>query len=357
MKALIIGGGIIGLSIGWQLARLKWKVEIFDRFIVGQEASRAAAGMLAPYSELGFEDEEHLRQGCQSLALYPIFLDELNSDAGTAITLEKCGTLFVGIDRDDRKFLEHLFQNKIHKGLEITWLTGKEAREKEPLLSPRVSTAAWIASETHINNRALLSALKQAYLKHGGKLHEKCPVKCIWEENGILKGIQTSDFINGDIVVNAAGAWADKIRKEPDSSILPNKGQIVTLAMFQHLQLRHMIRTPRVYLAPKRDLSLRIGATSEDVGFNQMVTGGALLELLNAAFEIVPSIEHMQFCEAEAKLRPVTFDRLPCIEETSLKGYFRAVGHGRAGILLTPYAAYEMVNKITQIKHATNNLG
>lgn len=347
MHALIIGGGVIGLSIGWQLARLQWKVEIFERGVVGKEASWAAAGMLAPYSELGFEDEEHLRLGCKSLALYPQFLSELNRDAGSTLAFEKCGTLFVGIDRDDRHFLERLFSDKIKKGLAATWLSGKEAREKEPLLSPRITTAVWIDSETHIHNRNLLSALKLAFENRGGLLHEHCGVKGIWEQNGSLKGIKTNENVAGNLVINTAGAWADEIRKEPHLVIRPNKGQILTLAMPQNLKLSYMIRTPRVYLVPKSDHSLRIGATSEDVGFDQTVTGGAILELLQAAFEAVPSIEHMEFREAEAKLRPASFDRLPSIEETNLKGYFRAVGHGRAGILLTPYTTYEVINKIT----------
>jgi glycine oxidase len=161
-----------------------------------------------------------------------------------------------------------------------------------------------------------------------------------------LKGLWTKKPIAGELVINTAGAWADSIRREPLSPIYPNKGQILTLSMSEKVTLTYMIRTPRVYLVPKNDGSLRIGATSEEVGFDQKVTGGGILQLLQAAFEVVPGIAYMEFLEAEAKLRPTSLNRMPCIEETELKGYFRAVGHGRDGILLAPYTAYEMVRKV-----------
>ncbi len=346
MHALIIGGGVMGLSIGWQLARRRWDVEIFERGSSGKEASWSAAGMLAPYSEIEFEGDQHLQLGKKSLALYPQFLQELNEDAKTDLSLEKQGTLYVGIDQDDRAFLERLFNHQKRKDLLVEWLSGRDAREMEPLLSPRVSTAIWIHSETHIQNRKLLKSLKQAFQNQGGILHENCSVKGLWEQDGYLKGLWTKEPVAGEFVINTAGAWADSIRKESLSSIYPNKGQILTLSMSKEVALAYMIRTPKVYLVPKSDGSLRIGATSEEVGFDQKVTGGGVLQLLQAAFEVVPGIACMQFREAQAKLRPTSLNRMPCIEETKLKGYFRAVGHGRAGILLAPYTAYEMVRKI-----------
>jgi glycine oxidase len=353
MRALIIGAGVMGLSIGWQLARRGWEVEIFEKGASGKEASWSAAGMLAPYSEREFEEDHHLQLGSRSLALYPQFLQELNEDAKTELSLEKQGTLYVGMDQDDRAFLERLF-DKESRILPMEWLSGKEAREIEPFLSPRVSIAIWIPGETHIQNRKLLISLKQAFQNQGGVLHEQCQVQRLWEQEGYLKGVWTQEPIAGEIVVNTAGAWADSIRRESSNPIYPNKGQILTLTMSEEVILTYMIRTPRVYLVPKSDGSLRIGATSEEVGFDQKVTGGGMLELLRAAFEVVPGIAYMQFREAEAKLRPASLNRTPCIEETELKGYFRAVGHGRAGILLAPYTAYEMVRKVCRSESMGN---
>jgi glycine oxidase len=346
MRTLIIGGGIIGLSIGWQLARRRKHVEIFEKALVGKEASWAAAGMLAPYSEISNEDDSHLQLGHVSLSLYSQFLKELHEDTEIDLSLEKAGTLYVGIDCDDRAFLKRLFNDLKRKNLQVEWLSGVEAREREPLLSPRVCSAIWIPSETHIQNRKLLELLKNAFQNQGGILHEHCPVQRLWINDGCLKGLWTTKPIVGEFVVNAAGAWTDLIYMGRSHPIYPNKGQILTLSMPEKMTLNCMIRTPRIYLVPKSDGSLRVGATSEEVGFDQTVTAGAVLELLQAAFEVIPGIASMQLQEITAKLRPASFDRLPCIEETELEGYFRAAGHGRSGILLAPYTAYEMVRKL-----------
>lgn len=346
MRILIIGGGIIGLSIGWQLARHGRHVEIFERDVIGKEASWAAAGMLAPYSEISFEDDLNLQLGCKGLALYSQFLNELHEDTKIDLSLENQGTLYVGIGCDDRVFLERLFHEIKRKNHLVKWLSAIEAREKEPLLSPHVSTALWIPNETHIHNRKLLESLKKAFHNRGGILHEHCPVERLWIHQGCLKGLWTTVPIAGECVINAAGAWTDIIHKKSSRPIYPNKGQILTLSIPAGMTLNYMIRTPRVYLVPKHDGSLRVGATSEEVGFDKSITAGAVLKLLQAAYEVVPCIASMILKEIEAKLRPASFDNLPSVGKTELKGYFRAAGHGRSGILLAPYTAYEMVKKL-----------
>jgi glycine oxidase len=334
---LIIGGGVIGLSIGWQLARHQMEVHIYEKGEAGKEAGWAAAGMLAPYSEAGLED-----LGQISLNLYPRFLHELQEDANTNLLLENSGTLHVGIDRHDSVCLERLFHNLQRKNVKAEWLTAQEARKREPFLSPRISSAIWIADETHINNKRLLTSLKKAFETRGGILHEYHPVKHLWIEDECLKGIFTDQPIAGKYVINCAGAWAE--------DVFPNKGQILTLSMQAQMRLTYMIRSPRVYLVPKSDLSLRIGATSEAMGFDQRITAGGILDLLQSAYDIVPEIAYMEFKEAEAKLRPESSDGQPRIGETDLKGFYQAIGHGRAGILLAPYTAYKMVEKLCKSK-------
>lgn len=307
MRVLIRGAGVIGLSIGWQLARQGFEVEIFDKKAAGQEASAVAAGMLAPYSE-------NLPLGKISLDLYPQFLKELSEDSKIHLTLQRTGTLYVGITSDDRRFLERLLSP------EAAWLPATSARQKEPLLSPRVTSAIWIPNEAHIQNQKLLEALKIAFETCGGVLHEHFPV----------------DKLEGPCVIDCRGAWSE--------SVYPNKGQILTLAMPSGMSLNHMIRTPRVYLVAKNDGTLRVGATSEEVGFDQTVKAGAVLELLQAAYEVVPAIAQMPLQKAEANFRPASLDGLPCIDGK------RATGHGRSGILLAPYTAYETVRKLCKLK-------
>lgn len=337
MRILIIGGGIIGLSIAWQLARRNLDVHLFEARRAGRQASWAAAGLLCPYTEALFEDEALLALSQTSLALYPQFLTDLAQDTRSPpLAFDTKGTLFVGITRDDRAFLEHLYQEQ--RTFPVEWVSGQRAREIEPLLSPRVSCGVWFPQEAQIDNRALLQTLLFAFQQCGGLLHEECPIQGVWEEGGHLLGIRThsNEYISGDLAIDTTGAWSDSLR------VRPQKGQIATVQMPKELPLSHVIRTPRVYLAPKRSSLLRIGATSEEKGFDRTVTAGAILELLQAAIEVVPGIDQMELIETTAELRPMSDDRLPLIEKTSLDNYFRAVGHGRSGCLLAPYTASAM---------------
>jgi glycine oxidase len=315
MHVRIKGAGIIGLSIGWKLLREGYAVDIYDTGQAGRGASWAAAGMLGPYAEARVGDEALTALGEASLALYPQFLQELSEDCGRAISFESQGTLVVGIDQDDKVLLEHAFHEK------AILLHPEQAREIEPLLSPRITSALWIASEWQIDNRRLIDALIAAFVRRGGVLHEYTTLP---EERSML-------------LINAAGSSADP-------RIRPNKGQILTLSAPDHLRLSHVVRSPRVYLAPKSDGSLRVGASSEDVGYLSQNSAGKVRELLNDAAEIVPAMDEMPFQEALFAFRPMTEDRLPLIEEKESE--ILAAGHGRCGILLAPYTAQKVIDLI-----------
>jgi len=319
MQVTIKGAGIIGLSIGWRLLRDGFEVEIFDIGKAGRGASWAAAGMLSPYAEAHFEDDALVKMGEASLTLYPQFLKEVGEDAETTITLESVGTLIVGIDKDDRAFLERLYQEKQKRNFPISWISPEEARKIEPLLTPRITTAIWLPTECQIDNRRLILALIKAFRNRGGILHEESLMQ---SETGL--------------VINARGAAADP-------RIRPNKGQILTLFAPASLRPAHVIRSPRVYLVPKTNGSVRVGATSEEKGSSE-ITAGAIRELLNAAVEIFPAVEEMSFQEAASAFRPLGLDRLPLIEEKG--NTILASGHGRAGILLAPYTAETIVKLI-----------
>ena len=158
MNTVIIGGGIIGLSLGWQLARKGVNVEILERSKAGQSASRAAAGMLAPQAEMGFEDIELFYLCRKSLEMYPRFTDELFEDSGIKVELERTGCILPGFDRDDAERLRRLYDFREKIGLPVLWLTGSEAREIEPFLSPRCTGAICIEDDAQINNSLILDA-------------------------------------------------------------------------------------------------------------------------------------------------------------------------------------------------------
>ncbi len=344
----IIGAGIIGLSIGWQLAREKISVQLFDQRLAGKQASSAAAGMLSPYWE---HNHPHALQiGRESLSLYPSFLKELQEDSCTVLPMEGEGTLCAAIDRDDREWLHRHYVFKKEQGMPVCWLTGDEAREKEPLLSPRVNSAVWIPSERQINNHLLIEALKEAFIARGGVLIENRKVIRLSRSHPVIRIQSDGPSYEAEAVINTTGAWASQI--DPSLPCRPIKGQLLNLKMPPHLRLKGMIRTPRIYLAPKQDGIVRVGATSEDVGFNEEATAGAVLELLENAWEIVPAISEYKVEEIAVGLRPVTANQMPLIGATSQKGIYQAIGHGRAGILLAPYTAYAMKKLIMKDYHA-----
>ncbi len=352
-KILIIGGGVIGLGIGWQLAKAGASVSIYEQAEAGRAASWAAAGMLAPLAEAHTEEPELLKLGCQSLALYPQWVQELEADAGMSIGYRVEGTLIVGLEPDDTHQLRHLHTSQQDLGLDVEWLTGRAAREIEPALSPRVTAAIRCESDHQVDNRLMVKALQRAYQRCGGALHENNAVETIQIENGIATGIKTRDNEkhNGDVIVLSAGCESAQIQGLPDDvrpPVRPVKGQMLALQMESGITVKNVIRTVRaryptsVYLVPRTDGRLIVGATSEEMGFDTRLTAGGVFELLRGAWEAVPGIYELPLLETWTGLRPGSRDNAPILGKTSIENLIYATGHYRNGILLTPITAYEI---------------
>ncbi len=352
----IIGGGVIGLGIGWQLAKMGVSVTIFERNIVGCGASWAAAGMLAPLAEAHTEEAALLELGCKSLALYPKWVDELEADADMSIGYRVEGTLIVGLDEDDTQQLHHLFDAQQNLGLDVNWLTGRRAREIEPVLSSRVTAAIHCATDYQVDNRLMLMALQRAFQRCGGVLYENTSVEKIVIYNGIAIGAQTKNGIHeSDVFVLSAGCWSAQIGGIPDAMcppVRPVKGQMLALQMEGGISIKTVIRTVRakyptsVYLVPREDNRLIVGATSEEMGFDTRLTAGGMFELLRGTWEIVPGIYELPILETWAGLRPGSRDNAPILGKTPIQNLIYATGHYRNGILLTPITAYEIANLI-----------
>jgi len=356
-KILIIGGGVIGLGIGWQLAKAGASVSIYEQAEAGRAASWAAAGMLAPLAEAHTEEPELLKLGSQSLALYPQWVQELEADAGMSIGYRVEGTLIVGLEPDDTHQLRHLHTSQQDLGLDVEWLTGRAAREIEPALSPRVTAAIRCESDHQVDNRLMVKALQRAYQRCGGALHENNAVETIQIENGIATGIKTRDDekYNGDVIVLSAGCESAQIQGLPDDvrpPVRPVKGQMLALQMEAGITVKNVIRTVRaryptsVYLVPRTDGRLIVGATSEEMGFDMRLTAGGVFELLRGAWEAVPGIYELPLLETWTGLRPGSRDNAPILGKTSIENLIYATGHYRNGILLTPITAYEIAKLI-----------
>ena len=348
----IIGAGIIGLGVGWLLARRGAEVSLFERGRAGQATTRVAAGMLAPFAEVGFEELDLMKLGEQSLRLYPRFLEELKEDAGYAPEFERCGTLLAGMDRDDAAVLKRLYEFRDRINLRVERLTGTGARDRQPLLAPGTTSAIWLPDDAQIDNRTLAQALKAAFVNKGGRLYEQCEVERLLWKGEEIEGLEAGgDSYRFDKVVVAAGPWSGQIGNFPGElmpPLRPVKGQILTLQRSSEFNLNMMIRTPRVYLVPKADGTLRIGATSEERGFDDQPTAGGVKELLEEAWEAIPSIYDLPLLEVTAGLRPAARDNAPVIGPLdSAKGLYLATGHYRDGILYTPVTAYGLAEELT----------
>ncbi len=355
-KIIIIGGGVIGLGIGWQLAKAGAAVTIYDRSEVGRAASWAAAGMLAPLAEAHSEEPELLKLGCQSLELYSRWVAELEADAQMSVGYRVEGTLIVGLEADDTHQLRHLYEAQRNLQLDVNWLTGREARDIESALSPRVTAAIHCASDHQVDNRLMVTALQCAYQKHGGVLRGNNTVERVVIENGAAIGVQTQDGIqNADTVILSAGCWSAQIAGIPDAivpPVRPVKGQMLSLQMEEGITINSVIRTVRaryptsVYLVPRADDRLIVGATSEEMGFDRRLTVGGMFELLRGAWEAVPGVYDLPVLETWSGLRPGSRDNAPILGKTPVENLIYATGHYRNGILLTPITAYEVTKLV-----------
>jgi glycine oxidase len=271
--------------------------------------------------------------------MYPEWVAELEADSQMNVGYRAEGTLIVGVDRDDARELEHLYESQKLLDLKVEWITGIEAREIEPLLSPKITAAIWSKDDHQVDNRAMVEALIEAYRRADGTLCEATPIDRIEIVNGKAHGIWVKgDLEEADVIVLAA----------VQPPVRPVKGQMLALQMEEGIVLEKVIRAPRakyptdVYLVPKDDGRLVIGATSEEMGFDTRLTAGGLFELLRGTWEAVPGIYDLPVIETWAGLRPGSRDNAPILGETGVENLIMATGHYRNGILLTPITAREI---------------
>ena len=353
----IIGGGVIGLATGWQLARSGKKVIIFEKEEAGHGAGWASAGMLAPQTEAGYDQKELLELSLESLKKYPEFLRVLEEDSGIKVEAEKTGSLICALNRDDLERLQRFYDFRHQLGFPVQWLKGSEAVEKEPFLSPKVTAAVFVPDDWHLDSRRFITALKTAFVNKGGEIQEHAPVAEILLENrgrkisGIKilnQKIENEQEIQVDSIVLAAGAWSSQIKGIPEDfipPIRPVKGMILNLKT-ESCQLTHVIRAAGVYLVPKRNGRLLVGATSEEKGYNLSANIGGIKDLLQNAFDIVPGITETSLEEIQLGLRPANRDHSPVLGPSPIQGLYYAAGHYRHGILLTPITALEVCHSI-----------
>ncbi len=346
-QVAIIGGGVMGLGIGWRLASAGCAVDVFERGTAGHGASWAAAGMLAAGVEAEPGEIPLLALNRTSLRRWPDFAGELQAASGIDVELRTEGTLALALSGDDLRQLRFTYEFQRSLGIALEWLTAAEARRREPHLAPGLTAAVLSAGDYQVNNRRLGEALAVALRNAGGRLHENASVLSVETAGGRVSGVRLADRGHAaDVVVLAAGAWSREIAGIPPEAlppVRPVKGQLLALRMEKAAPLvRHVIWAPGVYLVPRSNGRLILGATVEERGFDETLTAGATLTLLEAAWRALPAIDELAIDEMWAGFRPGSPDDAPILGPCAVEGLVLATGHHRNGILLTPVTADEV---------------
>ncbi len=364
----MIGGGAIGLASAWKASRAGMSVALVDP-APGRGASWMAAGMLAPVTEAHYGEEALLALGLAAAGQWPPFAAELEEATGMDVGYLRCGTLLAAFDEDDREAAHELYELQRSLALDVDWLVGSKARELEGNLAPGVRAALWARHDHQVRTRALVAALEAACHHEGTRFVTDKAVELLTSA-GSVSGVRLAS--GGELaatrVVIAAGCWSGGIAGVPEGALpplRPVKGQIIRLAppptsgaSPQGVTWRLIGRTVRgivmgapIYLVPRSDGSVLLGATSEELGFDTSVTAGGLHDLLRRAHRLVPGVSEMVLVDASAGLRPATPDNAPVLAAygvgSGVDGLIVATGHYRNGILLTPISAVAVAAWLT----------
>ncbi len=342
---LVVGGGVIGLALAWRARTAGLSVTVVDPS-PGAGASYAAAGMLAPVSEVTYGEEQLLELNLASARRYPQFVAELEDASGAAVGYRTEGTVVVALDSGDRAVLAdlHAFQTRL--GLDSELLTGRECKRLEPMLAPGVRAGLFVAGDHSVDNRRLAPALLTAAERSGVDVRR-----------GRVTGLQTDgdrvtgatlddgDQVSAGTTVLAAGCWSGEMAGLPPDAlppVRPVKGQILRLRTptpFLTRTVRGVVAGGHVYLVPRGDGEIVVGATVEELGYDTTTTAGGVYELLRDAHALLPGITELELVECHAGLRPGSPDNAPLLGRAGPEGLVLATGHYRNGVLLTPITA------------------
>ncbi|MEU0967770.1 glycine oxidase ThiO [Streptomyces sp. NPDC005917] len=342
---LVIGGGIIGLVTAWRSAQRGLATAVVDPE-PGGGAAQVAAGMLAAVTELHYGEQTLLGLNLASARRYPDFAAELTELTGHDLGYRRCGTLAVALDADDRANLRELHALQQQSGLDSEWLSGRECRRLEPMLAPGVRGGLRVDGDHQIDPRRLAAALVAACERAGVVFHRDWAERLEVVREGAAGAVtRAGDLLGADRVVLAAGSLSGRLAGVPEDvlpPVRPVKGQVLRLtvparyAPFLSRTVRAVVRGGHLYLVPRENGELVVGATSEELGWDTTVTAGGVYELLRDAHELVPGITELPLTETRAGLRPGSPDNAPLLGPTRLDGLLLATGHHRNGVLLTP---------------------
>jgi glycine oxidase len=344
-EVLVLGAGVIGLSCAWRAARDGHAVTVLDP-APSSGASWVAGGMLAPVTEAWPGEEELLALGVESVRRWPSFVAELTAAAGRPAGLRTDGTVVAATGSGDRAELDTLAAFLRTLGRPVERLTGRELRRLEPGLGPDVRGGLSVPDDLAVDNRVLLAALRAACANAGVRVVPRA-AEVVLDDGTRVVGVRCADGteIAAPTVLVCAGAHSGALHPALHGLVRPVKGEILRLATRPgafpppRRTVRALVDGRPVYLVPRDDGGLVLGATQTEVGFDTTVTVGGVRDLLRDAERILPGIAEYALVETSAGLRPGSPDNRPLIGALGPDGLLVATGHHRNGMLLAPVTA------------------
>ena len=338
---IVVGAGVVGCAIAYELARRGASVEIVDERPVGMGATQASAGVLAPYIEAR-EGSPLLDLTVRSLGLFDHFMARVTEDSGVAVPYHRTGTLDVATTDDEMRALRATADVLDRRDVPALWLDAQAVRAEEPQLGDVAIGGLLIGSHGFVAAGELTRALVIAARRHGAQLIEQSHVRRISRLHGDMIVDTDRGLLTGNAVVLAAGSWSADVAIDGVSRtvpVRPVRGQLLHLG-WTGTPLRRVTWSGRCYLVPWDDGTLLVGATVEEAGFDERTTVAGVSQLLEAVSAIAPQARLAGFRGARAGLRPATIDDLPVIGASVVSpGLMYATGHYRNGVLLAPLTA------------------
>ena len=348
---VIVGGGVIGCAIAYYLRKLDVEVTIVDKGEIGTQASSAAAGLLAPLGSLSgpgpFADLL-----LASWSMFPSLIAELEDASGVHLEYEQTGSLRIVRNPKNTGNLRKRMHEWKPLGLEMHWLSGEKSRQREPLLAADVCAAIYAPEEAQIKAPQLVKAFARAAANSGAIFYSSREILGVARQDRKVTGVYTAqnEMLGCNHLIVASGAWAAGcgIWLDTPLPVNPQRGQILTLKQPSPHPLQHIIFGEAVYLAPKKDNTIIVGATKEEVGFDKQITAGGIAWLLSTAIRLVPGLDNCAIDQVWAGLRPKTPDNLPILGKAAhWENVTLAVGHGSVGIMLSAITGKSIAELVT----------
>ncbi len=349
-RVVIIGGGVIGSSIAYQLIKAGVQVSVLERDEIAAEASRAAAGLLSP-AEVLTGPKAVADLFLASWSMTAGIVQEIEAASGVQVEYFQTGALHILKSVDDRSVLQRYAEIWQAQGADVRWLSGEQVTQYEPAMARTFDIALYVSDTVSIRPRLMTKAFAGAARTCGARFYEHTGVIGFQQQSGKVTGVQTSQgqTIACDCVVIAAGAWSQSVGSwlNLDIPVFPARGQILSLRQ-PATAVKHTIIGNGVYIVPKIDQTIYVGATIERAGFDKSNTAGGIATLLSRAIQVVPALEDAPIADIWAGLRPWSQDSNPILGKApGWENVIVATGHGPGGFELSAITGKTIAELIT----------